>query len=479
LRNVSISGEIIELDRVPCILAYTTDITSRKVAEEQIQKLAFFDSLTGLPNRRLLMDRLDQAMAACTRHQRQGALLFIDLDNFKTINDTHGHDKGDLLLQQVGERLSGLVREGDTVARLGGDEFVVMIEDLSGNAIDAATQAETVSRKVLATLNQDYALSHGSFHSTPSIGVTLFGAQIENIEEPLKRADLAMYQAKSAGRNTIRFFDPRMQAMVSERAALELDLREALRLDQFVLYFQPQVQRGGLVTGVEALVRWSRPQQGIVSPGAFIGLAEETGLILPIGERILAMACRQLARWSAKPGMAHLALSVNVSPRQFQQDNFVDQVLGVLERTGAPPQRLKLELTESLLISNVDDVIAKMDAIKARGVGFSLDDFGTGYSSLSYLKRLPLDQLKIDQSFVRDILIDPNDAAIARMVIVLAESLGLEVIAEGVETSAQQLALQAQGCHAYQGYLYSRPLPIEAFEQLATQPGWPILQQPG
>ena len=307
------------------------------------------------------------------------------------------------------------------------------------------------------------------------MGITLFGAQHENIEEPLKRADLAMYQAKSAGRNTIRFFDPRMQAMVSARAALERDLRQALQLEQFSLHFQPQVQRGGLVSGVEVLLRWSHPERGMVPPGEFIALAEDTGLIIALGEDILQQACRQLALWAGQPAMAHLTLSVNVSPRQFQQDNFVELVLAVLERTGAPPQRLKLELTESLLIANIDDVITKMDAIKARGVGFSLDDFGTGYSSLSYLKRLPLDQLKIDQSFVRDILVDPNDAAIARMVIVLAESLGLEVMAEGVETIAQQQALHGQGCHAYQGYLYSRPLPLEEFERLALRPGWPII----
>jgi len=475
-RNVSIAGEIIELDGVPCILAYTTDITARKAAEEQIQRLAFFDPLTHLPNRRLLMDRLEQAIASCTRHQRLGALLYIDLDNFKTLNDSYGHDKGDLLLKQVGARLVEGVRDGDTVARLGGDEFVVMLEDLSGNAMEAATQAETVGRKIMSALNESYDIRPLSVQSTPSMGITLFGAQHENIEEPLKRADLAMYQAKAAGRNTIRFYDPRMQAMVAERAALERDLRLALQLNQFVLHYQPQVQRGGLVTGVEALLRWHQPERGLVPPVQFIALAEETGLIVPLGEHVLDMACEQLARWAGQPGVAHLTLSVNVSPRQFQQDNFVQQVLDALARTGAPPQRLKLEITENLLIANVDEVIAKMALLKARGVGFSLDDFGTGYSSLSYLKRLPLDQLKIDQGFVRDILVDANDAAIARMVIVLAESLGLDVMAEGVETTEQQQALHAQGCHAYQGYLYSRPLPIEAFEQLAQQPGWPILE---
>ena len=479
LRHVSISGSIIELDGVPCILAYTTDITTRKAAEEEIQRLAFFDPLTQLPNRRLLMDRLDQAMTACTRHQRLGALLFIDLDNFKTLNDTHGHDMGDLLLRQVAQRLLDSVREGDTVARLGGDEFVVMLEDLSQDAIEAATQAETVARKILRALKESYEIRALSVHSTPSLGATLFGAEAENLEEPIKRADLAMYQAKAAGRNTIRFYDPRMQSLLLARAETERDLRAALQQDQFVLHYQPQVQRGGLVAGAEALLRWQHPQRGLVPPGEFIALSEETGLIVPLGERVLELACTQLARWATQPGMAHLTLSVNVSPRQFQQEQFVDQVLAVLERTGAPATRLKLELTESLLISNVDEVIAKMDAIKTRGVGFALDDFGTGYSSLSYLKRLPLDQLKIDQGFVRDILVDPNDAAIARMVIVLGESLGLEVMAEGVETPAQQQALQALGCHAYQGYLYSRPLPIETLTEMARQPGWPMLRLGG
>ncbi len=475
LRRISISSSVIELDGVSYILSFCTDITTRKAAEEEIQRLAFFDPLTGLPNRRLLMDRLDQAMTACTRHQRLGALLFIDLDNFKTLNDTHGHDMGDLLLRQVAQRLAGSVREGDTVARLGGDEFVVMLEDLSRDAIEAATQAETVGRKIVSALNELYEIRALSVHSTPSLGATLFGAEIENIEEPIKRADLAMYQAKSAGRNTIRFYDPRMQSLLLARSELERDLRAALQQDQFVLHYQPQVQRGGLVAGAEALLRWQHPQRGLVPPGEFIALSEETGLIVPLGERVLELACHQLALWATQPGMAHLTLSVNVSLRQFQQEKFVEQVLAVLTRTGAPPARLKLELTESLLISNVDEVIAKMDAIKARGVGFALDDFGTGYSSLSYLKRLPLDQLKIDQSFVRDILVDPNDAAIARMVIVLGESLGLEVMAEGVETLAQQQALQALGCHAYQGYLYSRPLTVEALAELARQTGWPIM----
>ncbi len=445
-------------------VATFSDITDRKADEEKIKTLAFYDPLTSLPNRRLLMDRLEQALAACNRHNRNGALLFVDLDNFKTINDTLGHDKGDLLLQQVAKRLTLCIREGDTVARLGGDEFVVMLEELSEYELEAATQAEVVSEKILATLNQTYQLASYEHHSTPSIGITLFGSFQEGIEEPLKRADLAMYQAKAAGRNTARFFDPQMQAVVTARAVLETGLREAVAKKQFLLHYQPQVIGAGQITGAEALVRWLHPQRGMVSPAEFIPLAEDTGLIFSLGNWVLETACTQLARWATVPAMAELTLAVNVSARQFHQSDFVAQVLAVLARTSANPHRLKLELTESLLVANVEDVIAKMTSLKQVGVGFSLDDFGTGFSSLSYLKRLPLDQLKIDQGFVRDILVDPNDAAISKMVVALAETLGLAVIAEGVETNAQRNFLAGQGCHAYQGYLFSRPLPLDQFE---------------
>ena len=452
------------LAQVTHYVATFSDITSRKVAEDAIKNLAFYDPLTQLPNRRLLMDRLEQALVSSTRHQHKGALLFVDLDNFKTINDTLGHDKGDLLLQQVAQRLLMCVRESDTVARLGGDEFVLMLEDLSERSQEAATQAEAVAEKILATLNQTYQFVDYEYHSTPSIGITLFGEYQETLDEPLKRADLAMYQAKAAGRNTLRFFDPQMQAVVTSRAALEAGLREALLKEQFCLYYQAQVMHGGRLTGAEALVRWQHPQRGMVSPAEFIPLAEETGLILPLGHWVLETACTQLARWATRADMAHLKLAVNVSARQFHQSDFADQVLAVLARTGANPHRLKLELTESLMVSNVEDVISKMSALKAHGVGFSLDDFGTGYSSLSYLKRLPLAQLKIDQGFVRDILVDSNDAAIAKMVIALADTLGLSVIAEGVETEAQRDFLSHLGCQAYQGYLFSRPLPLTEFE---------------
>ena len=446
------------------------DVTGRKQAEDQIRTLAFFDPLTSLPNRRLLMDRLQMALLASQRHQHQGALMFIDLDHFKNLNDSLGHHLGDQLLQLVAQRLLTCIRGSDTCARLGGDEFVVLLVNLGTQPSEAARQAEVIGQKVLAALRQNYPLAPIDYHLTSSIGITLFGgSQIETMDEPLKRADLAMYQAKASGRNTLRFFDPQIQAVITARVALELSLREALKHQQFVLHYQPQVDGAGHVTGVEVLVRWIHPQRGLVSPAEFIPLAEETGLILPLGHWVLETACHQLAVWAGHPGLGQLTVSVNVSELQFRQANFVDQVVAALTDSGARADLLKLELTEGLLVTEFDDVIAKMSALKARGVGFSLDDFGTGYSSLAYLKRLPLDQLKIDQGFVRDILVDPNDAAIARMVIVLAQSLGLSVIAEGVETTAQRDMLATQGCHAYQGYLFSRPLDIGGFEMWVAQ----------
>jgi diguanylate cyclase (GGDEF)-like protein len=446
------------------------NITAYKDALNQIQSLAFSDPLTGLPNRRLLIDRLKHALAAANRHQRKGALLLIDLDDFKIINDTLGHDQGDLLLQQVASRLQACVRQSDTVARLGGDEFIILLEDLSQDDQEVATQATALGEKIIAALNQPYQVNGAALRSTASIGVSVIhGRQVENTEEPLKQADLAMYQAKAAGRNTLRFFDPQMQAVVSARAVLETGLREAIVQSQFQLYYQAQVDSAHHITGVEALVRWHDPRRGMVPPAEFIPVAEETGLILPLGQWVLETACTQLARWAGDAAMAHLTMAVNVSARQFHQMDFVDQVLSTLQCTGANPRQLKLELTESMLISDIEGVISKMSALKRRGVGFSLDDFGTGYSSLAYLKRLPLDQLKIDLGFVRDILLDPNDAAIAKMVIALAGSMGLSVIAEGVETPAQRDFLASLGCHAYQGYLYSRPLPTEEFEALAAR----------
>ncbi|WP_243358495.1 putative bifunctional diguanylate cyclase/phosphodiesterase [Fundidesulfovibrio terrae] len=447
------------------------EIGRSQAAAAEINQLAFYDTLTALPNRRLLFVLLEKELAACSRHRRVGALLFIDLDNFKSLNDTLGHDKGDSLLKHAAQRLAACVREEDVVSRLGGDEFVVMLKDLSENPQSAANKAEKVGEKILAALNHTFRISNHEHHSTASIGVTLFAGGLGTADELLKQADLAMYQAKAAGHNTIRFFHPEMQARITARAAMEADLREGIAAGQFFVCYQGQVGEGARLLGAEALMRWRHPRRGMVSPAEFIPLAEDTGLILPLGKMVLETACGQLRQWASRPEMADLTLAVNISARQFQQHDFVDQVMDVLERTGANPHRLKLELTESLVLHNVEDIIAKMVALKSRGIGFSLDDFGTGYSSLSYLKLLPLDQLKIDRTFISDILTNPCDAAIAKIVIALADTLGLAVIAEGVESEAQRLCLARLGCKAYQGYLFSHPLPLEEFEEYARVTG--------
>jgi diguanylate cyclase (GGDEF)-like protein/PAS domain S-box-containing protein len=447
------------------VISLVDDITSRKAAEDEIRNLAFYDHLTGLPNRRLLIDRVRQAAISSTRTARYCALLFLDLDNFKTLNDTLGHDLGDLLLQQVASRVSSCVRKGDTVARLGGDEFVVMLEELSERREDAVIQTEAIAAKILAAFAQPFQLDTYEYNSATSIGVTLFADHDGSTDELLKRADLAMYQAKAGGRNTLRFFNPEMQTAVTTRAAMEDSFRKAILNKHFALHYQAQVTAEGRISGAEVLLRWMHPRRGMVSPVEFVPFAEDTGLILPLGRWVLETACAQLALWANRAEMAHLSVAVNVSSRQLKQPNFVDEVLCIVVNSGANPQRLKLELTESLLVDDVEDAITKMTALKAKGVGFSLDDFGTGYSSLSYLKRLPLDQLKIDQGFVRHVLTDPNDMAIAKMIIALAESLGLAVIAEGVETIEQRDFLANLGCSNYQGYLVSRPLALEEFEE--------------
>jgi diguanylate cyclase (GGDEF)-like protein/PAS domain S-box-containing protein len=463
---VSITAVRNKLDLLTNYVATFSDITLQKQAEERIQLLAFSDPLTGLPNRRLFIDRLQHALIVSARNNRHGALFFIDLDNFKGLNDTRGHNVGDHLLKQVAQRILSCLRAGDTLARLGGDEFVVMLEDLGDNEIEATSLAESAGTKILTTLNQLYILEDVPYHSTPSIGVTLFGDQKNSLEELLQQADLAMYRVKASGRNALRFFDPEMQAVIATRVAMEADLRKGLLENQFILHYQPQLDHTRRITGAEALIRWQHPRRGMVSPAEFIPLAEETGLILPLGLWVMKTACMQLADWAKQPETAHLVLAVNVSAHQFRQTGFVEEVLSTLEQSGAAPSKLKLELTESLLLDDVDDIIAKMTTLKNKGVGFSLDDFGTGYSSLSYLKRLPLDQLKIDQSFVRDVLSNPDDAAIARTIVALAHSLGMEVIAEGVETEAQYAFLFENGCYAYQGYLFSRPVTQDKFATL-------------
>jgi diguanylate cyclase (GGDEF)-like protein/PAS domain S-box-containing protein len=453
----------------PEMFCIDIDISGRKAAEDEARYLAFYDALTQLPNRRLLVDRLQQVLANSARSGLTTAVLFVDLDNFKTLNDTRGHEVGDLLLKDVAQRLRGCVREQDTVARLGGDEFVLVLQNLSSDATEAAAQARTLGELILAQLRQPYDLAGHEHHFTASIGVTLLRDHSDTVDEVLKQADMAMYRAKDAGRNTLRFFDPDMQQAVNRRALLEAELHNGLRQSQFLLLYQPQVDAKGRVTGAEALVRWQHPVHGMVPPSEFIPLAEESGLILPLGHWVMETALRQQALWRLDPAMAHLGLAINVSARQFLQDDFVAQVLALLERTGANPAQIKLELTESLLLDNVDNVITTMHALKRHGLGFSLDDFGTGYSSLSYLKRLPLDQIKIDQGFVRDVLLDPSDAAIAQSIIALAGSLGLDVIAEGVETGAHLQFLLEHGCKAFQGYLFGRPLPLQDFEKRALQ----------
>jgi diguanylate cyclase (GGDEF)-like protein/PAS domain S-box-containing protein len=445
-----------------------TDISQRKAAEGKIIRLAFYDPLTNLPNRRLMQDRLHQAISASQRNQSGGALLCLDVDNFKLLNDSVGHDIGDLLLQQIAQRLTENIRNCDTVARFGGDTFLVMLEDLGADSVVAAAKAELAAQKLLQILSQPHQLPDQVYQGSVSMGITLFDGPEDSADALIKRVELAMYQAKAAGRNTHRFFDSQMQVAVSARAALEISLRAALAQSQLLLYYQAQVDQHGQVIGAEALVRWQHPLRGLVPPAEFIPLAEETGLILPLGLWVLETACQQLVQWADQAELAQLTVAVNVSALQFHQTDFAEQVLAVLARTGARAERLKLELTESLLVSNVEDVVTKMKVLKASGVGFSLDDFGTGYSSLSCLKRLPLDQLKIDQGFVRNLLVDADDAAIAKMIIALADSLGLEVIAEGVETAAQLEYLAGLGCRRFQGYLFSQALPVQSFEAFVS-----------
>jgi len=438
------------------------EIKERKQAELEIEGLAFYDSLTKLPNRRLLLDRLQQASIACARTLRRGAILIIDLDDFKTLNDTRGHDAGDLLLQQVAHRLTTCLREGDTVARLGGDEFVMLLGNLSREPFEAAEQAKVVGEKILAALNKRYLFAAQEYRSTASMGATLFSKNRESVEDLLKRADLALYRAKGAGAGVLRFFEPEMQAAVTARAALETALRRGLQEGQFVLYYQPQVDRDRRLTGAEALLRWQHPSRGLLSPEEFIPLAEEKGSIVPLGLWVLETACTQLVTWSANPHTAHLTLAINVSAQEFWHPEVVTRMLHVLDRVGANPERLILEFSESLLLGSVENTIAKMNALKARGLRFSLDDFGIGYSSLAYLKKLPVDQLKIDRSFVCDVLTNPNDAAIVCAIIALGKSLGLSVIAEGIETEDQRDFLAAHGCRAYQGFLFGRPERVES-----------------
>jgi len=440
-------------------VAVGRDISARKAADEQIEHLAFYDPLTQLPNRQLLTKRLGELLSGRSEPVKIGALMFIDLDNFKVLNDTLGHSRGDMMLQQVASRLQGCVRRSDTVARLGGDEFVVMLEDLSADPEIALQKTRLVGEKILTSLGEPYDLNGNQYHGTCSIGVTQVGIYSQSIGDALKQADLAMYQAKAGGRNNMCFFDPVMQIAATANATLTTDLRQAFYEHQFVLHYQPQVGREGQMVGVEALLRWQRHDR-LVMPDAFVAQAEQSGLILPLGTWVLETACAQLVDWAQRPETEKLSIAVNVSVRQFCHPEFVDQVMALIRRTGIRASRLKLELTESLLAVDIDVTIAKMGMLKDAGVTLSIDDFGTGYSALSYLKKLPLDQLKICRTFVKDVLTNPNDAAIARTIIGLAQSLGLELMAEGVETQAQRDFLMRHGCDNYQGHLFCKALPI-------------------
>ncbi|MCC6073178.1 EAL domain-containing protein [Massilia sp. GCM10020059] len=442
------------------------DITRQKLAQDEIMQLANYDSLTGLPNRRLLLERLQHCLSVYNRSKQAVALLFLDLDNFKDLNDTRGHEVGDQLLKQVAQRIRDCVREGDTVARLGGDEFVILLESIGEREDEAAEHTAATGWKIIRAIGQPFDIGGGSHHATCSIGAALRVDQETDIDDLMKRGDLAMYEAKRDGRNTLRFFHNNMESDVTYRMALEMELRESLGKSEFVLHYQPQVDGSGTVVGVEALLRWNHIKRGIVGPAVFVPIAEASGLIVQLGSWVIRSACQQLAEWAAVPEMAHLTLAVNVSARQFRQQDFVSETLATIAETGARPDRLKLELTETLLIENVEDTIGKMRQLKQSGISFALDDFGTGYSSLSYLKLLPLDQLKIDRSFVRDVLVDPNDASIARSIVALGQALGLAIIAEGVETEAQRAFLAELGCECCQGYLFGRPMEVHLLEAM-------------
>ena len=460
-----LSASVIEIEGIAYMLSVTRDISDAKAAEDQIRDLAFYDRVTRIPNRRLLLDRLLQAISGDSRSNSKKAVLFVDLDDFKNVNETLGHQIGDLLLQELAHRLTACVHEADTVARFGADEFVVILEGLSETAEDAAIEARIIAERILTAVCRPYLLAGRECLSSASIGITVLGDHREGPNEVLQQAGIAMSKAKNAGGNTIRFFEPALQAAVSARAALKEDISQAILAKQFMLYYQPQVDSTGLI-GAEALIRWKHPLRGIVPPNDFIPLAEETGLILPLGNLVFETACLQIAAWGHRNVLGNIQIAVNISARQFSRPDFVEYVLATLARTGANPNNLKLELTESMLVSDMHDVIAKMNALKSHGLSLSLDDFGTGYSSLSYLKDLPLDQLKIDRAFVQDILEDVASASIAQTIISLGRAMGLSVIAEGVETEEQREFLSSLGTHSFQGYLYSRPLPLEEFERL-------------
>ncbi len=463
---LSISSVKNSEDKITHYLGTYSDIRDPKEDERKIMQLAFYDPLTGLPNRRLLLDRLNRAMAAGAREGQFGAVLLLDLDHFKTLNDTRGHEVGDQLLVEVARRLVETLRDSDSAARLGGDEFVILLEGLHEEEMAAATKAEVIAERIRAAISEPFVLQGTAHFPSASVGVTLFRDRSGGADTLFRQADLALYQAKDAGRNAIRFYSPAMQALVDQRATVEAGLRKALVEEEFLIHLQPQVDYTGAIYGAEVLLRWQPPQQAMIPPGDFIPVAEDSGLIVPISSWVLESACDLLAVWAGNEATRDLRLSINISARQFNEPNFVGEVELALMRRRVNPNLIMFELTESLLLKNVENSIQTMKALKELGVGFSIDDFGVGYSSLAYLKRLPLDEIKIDRSFVQDLVDDPDDRAIVQAVISLGHSLGLDVIAEGVETGAQRHFLAAHGCKSYQGYLFSKPVPVGDFQRL-------------
>ena len=454
-----------EQGKPQCYISIRTDITERRATDERNYILAFHDQLTALPNRRLFLQKLSDAVKSAKRNGHTGALLFIDIDDFKILNDTRGHIVGDMFLQELANRLKRAVRDDDIVARIGGDEFVILLGNLDKSFVRLVSQVEVVTEKLFRVLGQPYKLNDLVYHSSISLGVSIVDHTVESEVDVLKQADIAMYEAKSAGKNQVRFFDPEMQAAVDKRMQLELDMKVALAEKQFRLYYQLQVDSFGVPIGVEALIRWFHPEKGMVSPADFIPVAEETGMIIPIGDWVLETACEQLAAWQSNSFASELSIAINVSAKQFNEDSFVEKVRDYVKKYDIDPAKLKIELTESALVDCIDEIVMKMQMLNSINIQFALDDFGTGYSSLQYLKRLPLSQLKIDQSFVRDIT-SGGKAKIVRTIVAMARELGLDTIAEGVETDQQISYLRAYGCNNYQGYYFSRPLPADEFDQL-------------
>jgi diguanylate cyclase (GGDEF)-like protein len=461
-----LSVSTFDLNGESCIHIVMRDISKARMDEQEIRTLAFYDQLTGLANRRLLQEQLHLRIDADGGNGRKHALFFIDLDNFKNLNDASGHQRGDLMLQEVARRLVACVRNVDVVGRLGGDEFVLILEHLGDLPEEMVDQAKNMAEKILARLSEPYLIEGVEYHGSCSIGITIFGGSHVSATEALKQADIAMYQAKAAGRNTAHFFAPELQSIVNSRAVLVDELRQGVKTSQFALYFQPQFDHKGHCLGAEALLRWKHPTRGLLAPYDFISVAEESRMILPLGSWVLEEACRQLARWATDGQTSKIMLAVNISVVQFRSHDFVEGVLRSLDRAGANPRNLKLEITESTLVDDIEDVIAKMMFLKAHGVRISLDDFGTGYSSLAYLNRLPLDELKIDSSFVRNAGTEPTSGAIVETIVSLGRTMGLSVIAEGVETEEQRSFLANLGCRSFQGFLLSHPLPVGDFERL-------------